>query len=54
MVQLTAQLLSLDGGAVFTAADHAHEDDAEELGRRLADQLLADAGGRSFFGQTKH
>ena len=48
MVKLTAQLLSLDGGAVFTAADHAHEDDAEELGRRLADQLLADAGaGRS-------
>ena len=54
MVKLTAQLLSLDGGAVFTAVDHAHEDDAEELGRRLADQLLADAGGRSFLGQIKH
>ena len=54
MVKLTAQLLSLDGGVVFTAVDHAHEDDAEELGRRLADQLLADAGGRSFLRQTKH
>ena len=54
MVKLTAQLLSLDGGAFFSAVDHAHEDDAEELGRRLADQLLADAGGRSFLGQTKH
>ena len=53
-VTLTAQLLSPDGSAVFTAVDHAHEDDAEQLGRGLADQLLSDAGGRSFLGQIKH
>ena len=53
-VTLTAQLLSIDGRVVFTAVDHAHEDDAEALGRGLADQLLADAGGRSFLGQAKH
>ena len=54
MVKLTAQLLSPDGDAVFTVVDDAHEDDAEALGRQLADQLLADAGGRAFLEKTKH
>ena len=51
MITLTAQLLSLDGQQCFTARDTAPADDAETLGRAMADQLLTDAGGRDFLNQ---
>lgn len=50
-IQLKACLLSRDGSQRFDAEGDAAAEEAETLGRRLADELLDQAGGRGFLAE---
>ena len=49
-----AEIIENNAETILEEVGIDFKDDAEALGRGLADQLLADAGGRSFLGQAKH